>query len=264
MASCTPYLLDGALRILRDPYLLFPKLDGFDSIVIEEGATGLGFILSDGVMVAVDHAVQSSSPLPNNVCVLNSHLLITFSGRCPLLMDELFKALEKRCYDHECTTRIRASAAEVVPWVTKFLAECEDFKADRAASLGILVAGPALYKVDGKLKMHERPYFGTGSGSAARINLAVSPHYNMPVSEATELIKRSLCCSACHARENFGHVSVLYVGSDGYRQLVSKEYIGEVAKQPKPDFMELKVMRMLLAEDSEEKEYGDCVVEREG
>ncbi|CAI9113572.1 OLC1v1014197C1 [Oldenlandia corymbosa var. corymbosa] len=70
-----------------------------DYVVVEKGTTTLGFVFNnDGVMVAVDHDSRklvdgrlsmSLGAIPENVCVLDSHLFATLSGGDSILCETL-------------------------------------------------------------------------------------------------------------------------------------------------------------------------------
>ncbi|CAI9111004.1 OLC1v1011135C1 [Oldenlandia corymbosa var. corymbosa] len=222
MATCKPFRchedFSGPPRAAGQSSCPASHVEGcYDTTAIREGATVLGCIVSDGVMVAVDHG-PSSGPIPGNVCVLHSHLLLTYSGGCPLLMLELFKALEERLSLSSALSMKaqRGQEAEVVLWVTKFLAEREDFKADRA-----------LLQVD-----HFGSYGVDQTFTLARClcSYGIYPFWFYNVLPPDESV--------------LSGVQVLYVGRDGNRQLVSKEEIAEVDKLPDKRASQKSMRRM--------------------
>ncbi|CAI9113423.1 OLC1v1014026C1 [Oldenlandia corymbosa var. corymbosa] len=204
----------------------------------EKGTSALAFIFSKegGVLVAVDHPNLSSGNYPNNVLLLNLHLLAAFSGGSEHSRSYLLNQLPRQCHDFELIEGRKASAAEASKWLADFLSLHPD--SDKGLSLGILIAawdnesGPSLFKVDGNGKLLERQLFGTGSASAAEV-LVIEEIYGRSVTlaHATNLAKLALCMGTYTAPEFAERISVFHVGSAGVTVVVSNEDIEEYQKQ---------------------------------
>ncbi|CAI9107192.1 OLC1v1006496C1 [Oldenlandia corymbosa var. corymbosa] len=138
-----------------------------DDPQFEKRTTTLGFIFNNAeIMVSLEHSSCSSGSIPENVALLNSHLLAAVSGGHEYARKFYLAYLQTKCRQHEGATGARASAAEASRWLADFLSYYR--YSDDGLSLGTLIAGwddksgPALYKVSAKGKLSEEPFLGSG------------------------------------------------------------------------------------------------------
>ncbi|CAI9107231.1 OLC1v1006546C1 [Oldenlandia corymbosa var. corymbosa] len=201
----------------------------------EKGTTTLGFIFNnEGLMVTLEHARLPSGSFPENLCILNSHLLASISGGNGNIRTFYLSYLQTKCREHEHLKGARASAAEASKWLADFLSDRP--YSDDPLSLGTLIAGwddesgPALYKVNAKGERCERPFMGTGSSSDGCALISI-PRDKISVTDASKLAKRALCLGVCLVPESCECVSVFHIGSDGLAAVVFNDDIGEWLEQ---------------------------------
>ncbi|CAI9112878.1 OLC1v1013378C1 [Oldenlandia corymbosa var. corymbosa] len=198
-------------------------MNGGDDLKYRKG-TALGFVFKDeGIIVSLDH---SNKLYPENDRLLNSHLFA---------MCRRFELEEGR----------RASAAETSKWLADHLA-CNPCS-DPLLSLDGLItgwdseSGPALYKVNAKGTLLNRPSFGSGNAThgcshfvihtqnslRSKMGSGNSACYNLSVTDAIKLARAALCHGAllvsCHGE----FCSVFHVGSDRVKHGIVSEGIRE-------------------------------------
>ncbi|CAI9107070.1 OLC1v1006351C2 [Oldenlandia corymbosa var. corymbosa] len=167
--------------------------------------------------VTVSSSRKSAPAYPENVIVLDSNVLVAFSGGSTQSKQFLLSlpTLERKHGE-------KVSATKAAKWLTDFLLRKPD--SNDSLSLGILIAGwdnesgPALYTVNGKGELVNDNLVGIGSGFGG-ISVLVHRLNTMSKAEATEEAKAALCLGVYYAPERgeyfsskfFDPLAIIYI-----------------------------------------------------
>merc|ERR1712093_654019 len=198
-----------------------------------KGTTTLGFVFEHGVIVAVDSRASMGSYIGSQTVKkgieINDFLLGTMAGGAA---DCSFweRHLTRLCRLHELREKERISVAAA----SKLLANIFYSYRGRGLSCGTMVAGwdktgPHLYMVDDQGDRHKGQLFSVGSGSTYAYGVLDSGYkYDLSVTEAVELGRRSIYHATHRDGASGGVVRVYHVHKDGWTKVIAGEDVNEL------------------------------------
>ncbi|KAI8147104.1 proteasome component PRE2 [Fennellomyces sp. T-0311] len=190
-------------------------------IKIQHGTTTLAFEFQGGVVVAVDSRATMgnyiASQTVKKVIEINPYLLGTLAGGaadCQYWEREL----GRRCRLYELRNKERISVAAA----SKLLANMVYSYKGMGLSMGTMVtgwdqSGPNLFYVDSDGQRLKGEIFSVGSGSTFAYGVLDSGYdYNLSVSDAIELGKRSIFHATHRDAMSGGSVNLYHVTEEGW------------------------------------------------
>ncbi|GMH42465.1 hypothetical protein BSKO_10384 [Bryopsis sp. KO-2023] len=231
---------DSVVNLTKEPSFPLPNvanLDAFQKDVVEymkpsHGTTTLGFVINDGIIIAVDsRATQGSyisSQSVKKYISINPYLLGTMAGgAADCSFWERYLGMKCRLYELENKKRITVRAA------SKIMAQIMFQYKGMGLSVGTMIAGwdtagPGLYYVDSEGQRTNGKMFAVGSGSLYAYGVMDNGfRSDMNVEEAAELGRQAIFQATYRDAASGGNVSVIHITKDGWKK-ISGDDVGDL------------------------------------
>ena len=190
----------------------------------DHGTTTLGFIFSDGVIIAVDSRASQgsyvSSQTVKKVIEINPYLVGTMAGGaadCAFWQRNL--GMQCRMFELKNKKRITVCAA------SKMLANTMYSYKGMGLSMGSMIggwdpSGPAIYYVDSDGQRTKGTIFSVGSGSLYAYGVLDQGYkWDMDVDTAVELGQRAIYHAQFRDAVSGGTCSVYHITKDGWTKI---------------------------------------------